>query len=221
MSATIPERTAQPDRAAVDQTDVAVHDLPTRSALSAGESVAVLLTAPCPRAGDARTRARTADRWRRGLSVALVVLAVVAVGNAVRQTAQATDLTTTAAVQAGPQLRLALPEVDGAVTVGDHVTLPSTALEGLAAGDVRTFTVEVANDTDTGVLVATAFAWAPVPTGQGFVDAPDVRVQGVPPHLEAGESASATVRVSTPRAWDAANRGRTGRLVVRFVGTPG
>ncbi len=219
MLATIPERTAQPDCTRVDQTGVAAHDAPARPALLAGESVPVLLTRRTARVEDRpRRRARTKDRWRRALAVLLVGVSAVAVGIAVRQTAEASDLATNARVQPGTALRLELPDVPGVVAAADHVTLPSAVLDGLVPGDVRTFTVQVSNDADADVLVTSAFAWAPVPSGQGFVDEPEVRVEGVPPQLGPGESVVATVRVSTPESWDAANRGRTGRLVVRFVG---
>ncbi|MFC6449193.1 hypothetical protein [Cellulomonas gelida] len=203
-----------------DRTGVPTADAPSRPVVVAGESATVLLTAQGrPTAGRGVRRSRASDRWRRACAVLLATVSVVAVGIAVRQTADAVQVTTHVDARPGDSLRLTLPDVPGAVMGRDHVTLPSEVLDGLAPGDERTFTIRVSNDAAVSVLVGSAFAWAPVPSDEAFVEEPQVRVDGLPPALEPGASAAATVTVSTPDSWDTANRGRTGRLVVRFVGT--
>ncbi len=188
--------------------------------LVARESVPVLLTRRDRRARRAARASRTSDHWRRTVSVLLVAVAVTATGVAVQQTADAAQLQAQARGQHGGQaLALTLPGVEGVVMGVDHVTLPSTVLEELVPGDVRTFTVRVSNEADASVLVTSAFAWAPLPSDQRFVEDPAVRIDGLPPLLDPGASAEATVTVHAPQDWNPANRGRTGRLVVRFVGT--
>jgi len=154
---------------------------------------------------------------RRVLAVVLVAVAAACLVGAFRDSAASFAAAGLRPVGAAG-LTLVVPDAPEASSGPDGLSVPGGLLDDLVPGEVRHVLVQVVNDTGSRVVLSSQVAWVPTGTAEPFVLPPEVRLQGLPTSLDAGQSASVDVTVLVPDEWDTDDEGRASGLLVRVTG---
>ena len=154
---------------------------------------------------------------RRVLAAVLVAVAAACLVGAFRDSAASFAAAGLHPV-GGSGLTLVVPDAPQASSGPDGLSVPRGLLDDLVPGEVRHVLVQVVNDTGSRVVLSSEVTWVPTGTAEPFLLPPEVRLQGLPTSLRAGQSASVDVTVLVPDEWDTDDEGRSSGLLVRVTG---
>lgn len=160
------------------------------------------------------------ERSGKRRKVAAFLLAAVAIGGigAGLTSAAWSDNTffSTSAAAATYNLQASLDNTNWveASSSNTAIQIPTSTFANLLPGQTRTVDVWVKNDSS----VATALTATPSWSASTFQANPDVTVSGTNGTIAAGTTQKLTVQVKAPEAWDAANKGKTGTLLITVAG---